>query len=129
MNNESALDISMKQLEQALSQFDKALQQPRENELAVDGSIQRFEFCCELLWKTLKKYLLSAEGIEVKSPKQTLQAAYKLGLITDEKFWLNLLDDRNINSHTYKQHLAIKIYQRLPEYYTAIKELYEKISP
>ena len=51
------------QLEYSLNQFRNALDRLSEgaaearDELDRDGVIQRFEFCFELLWKTLKIYL------------------------------------------------------------------------
>lgn len=54
------------------------------NPLGIDASIQRFEFCIELAWKTLRGILLRDHGIEVASPKPALQEAFRVGLIDDE---------------------------------------------
>lgn len=89
----------------------------------MDATIQRFEFCVELTWKTLKK-LLEAEGEYAKTPKQALQKAYAVEWIDDETLWLDMLMDRNLTSHTYQEALAQNIYSRIPAYYAAMRQLY-----
>jgi nucleotidyltransferase substrate binding protein (TIGR01987 family) len=90
------------------------LAEDQSNPLAIDGSIQRFEFCFELGWKLIKKMLMDVEGIEVLSPKKALQSAYQLGWIEDEQAWLKMLNDRNLTSHTYREEYAQEIYSKLP---------------
>jgi len=58
----------------ALERLAEALQEPTENKLAIDGTIQRFEFVIELYWKTLKR-LLAWEGIQTQTPREALQRA------------------------------------------------------
>ncbi|MBL7004092.1 MAG: nucleotidyltransferase substrate binding protein [Gammaproteobacteria bacterium] len=98
----------------ALQRFDEALAQDLSNPLAIDGSIQRFEFCFELGWKLVKKMLMDIEGLEALSPKKSLQLAFLLGWIDDEQVWLKMLNDRNLTSHTYREEYALEIYSHLP---------------
>jgi nucleotidyltransferase substrate binding protein (TIGR01987 family) len=51
--------------------------------MAMDGTIQRFEFTYELFWTVLKKRLLQNEQVAIQCPKQAFQAAYKLGWLGD----------------------------------------------
>ena len=46
-------------LEKDLSLFDPIITDGVKN-----GRIQKFEYCTELLWKTIKRYLLVVHGIE-----------------------------------------------------------------
>ena len=46
--------VSIKELERALESLDKALNESK-TDITRDASIQRFEFCVELSWKTSKK--------------------------------------------------------------------------
>jgi len=46
------------QLQHAYDRLQDALRIPLEQELSIDGAIQRFEFTFELTWKTLKAYLV-----------------------------------------------------------------------
>ncbi|AJD92335.1 hypothetical protein JMA_30180 [Jeotgalibacillus malaysiensis] len=92
----------------ALSRLEEALAEDSSNSLIVDGTIQRFEFTIELYWKTLKRCLQS-EGIEAKTPRETLKEAYKAEWLNDEQAWLQMLKDRNETSHTYNEELAREI--------------------
>jgi len=44
----------LEQLQHAYDSLQDALRIPLEQELSIDGTIQRFEFTFELTWKTLK---------------------------------------------------------------------------
>ena len=115
----------MRALGEALARLAEALELDVSSHLIIrDGTIQRFEFCVELLWKTLRKFL-EVEGEIVVTPRQALQGAYKVGWIDDEQLWLNMLKDRNLTSHTYKQDLAELIYANIRTYYPAMHQLYE----
>ena len=95
--------------------------------LVVDACIQRFEFCIELTWKTLKK-CLAIEGIEANTPRECIQQAYSIHWLDDETVWLSMLRDRNLTSHTYKEDLALEIYHRLPEHLHAMMTLYRLLT-
>lgn len=116
---ESFLDLS-----EALEKLQEIINEPENKVTYVrDAAIQRFEFCIELFWKVLKKICI-LEGISVNSPRSTLQAAYKINLISNEKLWLDMLEDRNLTSHTYKQPLAKEIYKNIKAYYHIMLETF-----
>jgi nucleotidyltransferase substrate binding protein (TIGR01987 family) len=114
--NERKLALSIANLERALARLGEALQEPDSNSLVVDGTIQRFEFAIELLWKTLRRALL-AEGIETRTPREALVQAYQLQWIDHEDTWLAMLRDRNETSHIYDELKAREIYGRIPDYH------------
>ena len=62
--SKKSLAIKLKDFSQALAQLDEAINQPESNPLAIDGTIQRFEFCFELAWKSTQAKLM-LEGIQV----------------------------------------------------------------
>jgi nucleotidyltransferase substrate binding protein (TIGR01987 family) len=107
----------------ALLRLSEALAVDPKHPLALDGSIQRFEFSFELCWKSIQEILFKQEGIEVKSPRHAFEQAYTLGWITDEALWTTMLKDRNLTSHTYDQPLAESIYLHLPRYHAAMESL------
>lgn len=74
-----------------------------------DSVIQRFEFCWELAWKTLR-LKLEAEGIAVNTPRETWQQALQVGLIADGNAWSEAQKKRNLTSHTYDEKLADEVY-------------------
>ena len=72
--------------------------------LEQEGTVQRFEVTLELAWKTLKDYL-EAEGLTVEpvTPRAVIKAAVAARILQDGKIWLDMLDHRNLLSHTYDQ--------------------------
>ncbi len=72
------------------------------NSLEKEGTVQRFEYSFELAWKTIKDYL-EAEGVvfSTLTPRQVLKDAVAAGLLTDGQVWIEMLDHRNLLSHTY----------------------------
>jgi nucleotidyltransferase-like protein len=49
--------------------------EPPTNPLAVDGTIQRFEFTIKLFWKVMKR-LLAREGLDARTPRETLNGVF-----------------------------------------------------
>jgi nucleotidyltransferase substrate binding protein (TIGR01987 family) len=96
------------QLRHAVDRLREALAQPDDNPLAVDGTIQRFEFTIELFWEAMKR-LLVHEGIETNTPREAVQRAYQAGWLDDETAWLEMLRARNETSHAYNEALARRI--------------------
>lgn len=75
-----------------------------------DSVIQRFEFCWELAWKTLKLRLQQL-GIEALNPRDIFRAALSAGLIHDGNAWTEVQKMRNLTSHTYDEALADEVYR------------------
>ena len=72
--------------------------------LEQEGTVQRFEVALELGWKTIKDYLES-EGAEIipLTPRSVVKAAFESRVLKDGKIWLDMLDHRNLLSHTYDE--------------------------
>ena len=101
-------------LERALARLEDALAVPEQAPLAIDGTIQRFEFVFELCWKTMKALLERASPSEqFGTARAAIRGAYAAGWIADESGWLDLLDMRNATSHTYRENLANDVYRRI----------------
>jgi nucleotidyltransferase substrate binding protein, HI0074 family len=118
--------INIHSLGNALARFDESLRFELSQPLVVDASIQRFEFCVELTWKTLKE-CLAAEGIEANTPRECIQQAYRIHWINDEGTWLSVLHDRSMTTYTYKEELALEIYRRLPLHNQVLLSLYHQM--
>ncbi|AEY02311.1 nucleotidyltransferase substrate binding protein [Oceanimonas sp. GK1] len=119
-----SVDLNLELLGNALARLQESLDFPASQPLVVDASIQRFEFCIELTWKTLKK-ALAMEGIAANTPRECLQQAYAAHWLQNETEWLSMLKDRNLTSHTYKEEVALDIYQRLPAHLSAMQALHQ----
>jgi nucleotidyltransferase substrate binding protein (TIGR01987 family) len=103
--------------------------QNKEWDVVRDGVIQRFEFTYELAWKATKVILEQSGVMDANSPKAVIREAYAQRLITDEDIWLNIISDRNLTSHVYKEEMADEIVNRISSLYlSAFKELYQKIT-
>jgi nucleotidyltransferase substrate binding protein (TIGR01987 family) len=120
------LEISLRNLSRALDRLGEALEVPESNTLAIDGTIQRFEFALELFWKTLKR-LLAEEGVETSTPKETLRKAFQVGWLNDEAAWLEMLSDRNTTSHIYDEETAKRIYGNIRRNYPEMVSVFEII--
>jgi nucleotidyltransferase substrate binding protein (TIGR01987 family) len=70
--------------------------------LEKEGVIQRFEYSFELAWKTVKDFL-EADGLLITpvTPRQVLKDAFVAKIIVDGQAWIDMLDHRNLLSHTY----------------------------
>lgn len=112
----------------SLDRLSEALAFGPENPLVIDAAIQRFEFCFELGWKCLKRILREREGIEALSPRQALKHAYAMGYLSDETQFLNMLEDRNLTSHTYHEATAKRVFEALPAHLNSLQSLRAKMA-
>jgi nucleotidyltransferase substrate binding protein (TIGR01987 family) len=72
------------------------------NQLEKEGVIQRFEYTFELAWKTVKDYLEEGGVVfATATPRQVLKDAFAMKIIADGQVWIDMLDHRNLLSHTY----------------------------
>lgn len=95
------------------------------NDIIRDSLIQRFEFIYELTHKTLKEFMKYL-GISLDNsfPRTIYKKAYINNLISDDKLWINLLEDRNSISHIYNEDMSNDIADRIAhKYVDAIEEL------
>ncbi|HAR86146.1 MAG TPA: nucleotidyltransferase [Clostridium sp.] len=99
------------------------------NEIIRDSLIQRFEFTYELTHKTMKEFMkYLGVTLENSFPRTIFKKAYVNNLISDDKVWINLLEDRNSTSHIYNENLANEVADRIiKDYVNAIGELVENL--
>ena len=95
------------------------------DDMYLDATIQRFEFCFELAWK-LMKAVLEYEGIEANSPRSCIREGWKQGLISDAEAWLEMMEKRNLSSHTYDENVAREIYHDVKEWYVGLLESFDR---
>lgn len=89
-------------LEDALSLLAGVSADERLRKALRDSVIQRFEFCYELAWKTLKIWL-DSKGIDARNPKDVLKEAVTQGILGDVTLWTEAHENRNLTSHTYDE--------------------------
>lgn len=125
------MDIRWKQrfsnFEKAFLRLKDALMNNEPTELEEAGIIQYYEFTFELGWKTLKDYLQEM-GLEVRFPRDTIKEAFKSGLIKNGDLWIDMLEKRNLMSHTYDELVANQLVKLVrDEYIHGIEQVYLKL--
>lgn len=116
------MPANKKEFEKAVLALERALNAEK-NDLNRDATIQRFEFCVELAWKTSKKFM----GTHTTAPKQVVREMAQNKLIVDVEFWLNAIEQRNLSSHTYNEVLAEEVYLFAKEFLPEAKSLISKL--
>ena len=94
--------------------------------LEKEGVIQRFEYSFELAWKTVKDFL-EAGGLTIAplTPRQVLKEAFAAKVIGDGQAWIDMLDHRNLLSHTYDFSVFEKAVDAIAKrYLPAMEELH-----
>lgn len=72
------------------------------NQLEKEGVIQRFEYTLELAWKTIKDYLEQGGVVlAAATPRQVVKEAFAAKVLADGQTWIDMIDHRNLLSHTY----------------------------
>lgn len=114
---------AVSRLEEAISDYEQV-----KLDSVRDGAIQRFEFCTELAWKTVREYLIEQGYADINSPKAVMKTAFSDGLLDSEQGWLDILESRNITSHVYDEKTAEEIFESIKNtYINLFKDLIVKL--
>jgi nucleotidyltransferase substrate binding protein (TIGR01987 family) len=99
------------------------------SDLEKQGVIQGFEFTFELAWNVIKDYLEDQGIIGIIGSKGAVRQAYNKGLVEDGQIWMDMVEARNISSHTYDEETAEKLMKRITEiFYGQFALFAEKMS-
>jgi nucleotidyltransferase substrate binding protein (TIGR01987 family) len=115
--------------EKAIMLLQDAVNQSNLSDLEKAGVIQFYEITFELAWKTVKDYL-EDKNVEVKFPRDAIKEGFLYEIIRDGEIWLDMLQKRNLMSHSYDEknadiayNLIVKIYfDELFEVYLKFKQ-------
>ena len=113
----------------ALKRLKEGIALKSEEQIIIDGVIQRFEFTFELSWKLMKKYF-ETQGIkECTSPRSAIKEAFAQKIILDGDSWINMMVDRNLTSHLYDEKHAKEIFNKIKDKYVKLfEELLKKFN-
>ena len=125
--------------QQRFNNYTKALGQLREavvlaqqrplSKLEQQGLIQGFEFTHELAWKTLKDFLENRGVQDLYGSKDVTRHAFKVGLIEKGQVWMDMIQSRNLTSHTYNEATAAQIAAAiLNDYFLEFESLHSKLA-
>ena len=71
---------------------------------------------------------MAYEGSEASSPRSSIREGWKQGLIDSAEKWLDMLEKRNLSSHTYNETTAMDVYNCIiGEYLDLLSALENKI--
>ncbi|MCG9128998.1 nucleotidyltransferase substrate binding protein [Candidatus Poribacteria bacterium] len=116
----------------AFAQLKSAVELKEQRELSdleSKGLIQGFEFTHELAWKTLKNFLESKGFINLYGSRDTTRAAFKEGIIVNGEVWMDMVEKRNLTSHTYDEETAIQVVSTICDtYFSEFELLLERLS-
>lgn len=82
-------------------------------EISQAGIIHAFEYTFELWWKAVQRYVEYNGTVDQYGPSATIKNAFQYGLLEDGQIWMDMLRDRNLTAHTYKEDIAKEIYERI----------------
>lgn len=115
-----AQTISLSSLERAIRSLEKAVSidlvgvdDPLQNELYRDATIQRFEYTQELCVKFIRRVLLNAfsqTDVDELTYRDLMRVAFERGLIADPLPWFDAREARNKTSHAYDEKIATEVY-------------------
>ena len=114
---------------QRFTHFVKALSQLKEavelapqrplSRLEAQGMIQAFEFTHERAWNMLKDFLEDRGVQGLYGSKDASRAAFKAGLIENGEAWMDMIQSRNLTTHTYDEATAAQIISAVRSTYFA----------
>jgi len=102
---------------QALAQLEEFFHPPELNSREEQGLIKAFEYTYELAWNTLRDLLRSRGNSDLLGARDTLRTAFQLGLLERGEVWMQMIQDRNLTSHTYNRSTATAIANQIRSLY------------
>lgn len=105
----------LEQSRQALATLAEVIGRDNPGPIERDAAIHRFKYSVELVWKLGQEYLRGMHGLDLASPKSVIRALRESQMLDagETVKALQMIDDRNLTSHTYNEALALEIYHRL----------------
>ncbi len=95
-----------------------------------DSLIQRFEYCTDMFWKTIREFIIIKHGLDVPaSPKMVIKQALDVYLINEDQYkeLIASINDRNLTSHAYRENVAIQIASHISAYYQLMQEIMNRV--
>ena len=107
------LKESYEMFKKAYKKLQNFIETDAKTEKDIAAIIHAYEYTFELWWKTLQRYLQDYETVSEYGPGATIRNAFQFGIIDDGQAYMDLLKDRNLIAHTYKENIAKEIYERI----------------
>ena len=135
------LKLELGSLENAIKSLDKALiitaDKILQDDINLDeialmkaGVIQNFEFCYELCWKFMRRWIaynIGAQIVDGVTRRELFRFSAEYGLIEDINVWMEFHRARNISSHIYDDKTAEEVYKTAMKFLNNAKILLENM--
>jgi nucleotidyltransferase substrate binding protein (TIGR01987 family) len=98
--------------ERAFGRLKSAVELAEQRELSdleAQGVIQGFEYTHELAWKTLKNFLEAQGMANLYGSRDTTRVVFRNSLVGNGEVWMDMVDKRNLTSHTYDEETAAQV--------------------
>jgi len=131
MESTEVYQAKLKTLQEAIQGFAHSLEIDLETldeemqDLVRNGQVQKFEYCTELLWKVMKLFLSTHEGVDEASPKAVIKAFYRTQKISTELYesLITIIYHRNLFSHIYNEDQFEQLYGELKTHAKKMQEV------
>jgi nucleotidyltransferase substrate binding protein (TIGR01987 family) len=98
------------------------------DDIIKEGVIQRFEYTHELAWKVIRDYFKEVGGVQTIGSKDATREAFAADLISNGDVWMDMIQKRNLTSHTYNEETADEIFELIINTYCdAFSGFYRKM--
>ncbi len=91
-------------------------------DIYLDLIVKRFEFTYEMSWKVIRR-CLDFMGLACSNPRSCFQEAYSQKILSDERIWLDMIEQRNLSSHIYDENEIKDILLKVADYKKAFEQL------
>ncbi|MDR1560651.1 MAG: nucleotidyltransferase substrate binding protein [Clostridiales bacterium] len=101
-----------------------------EIEILRSGLIQSFEFCYELCWKYMKRWIemnISPDAADGVTRRELFRRAAENRLITDIDKWMIFHAARNRTSHIYNEDVADEVFKVAKTFLPFARDLVERL--
>ncbi len=96
------------------------------SDLEKQGIIKSFEYTYELAWNLIRDYLIYNGIVEIRGARDAIKAGFKYEIIKNGDVWLEIINLRNITTHTYNDSIIKKVLQKICTiYFNEFKNLYD----
>ena len=114
--------------QKALRQLSRAVDLSRQrplSEIEKQGLIKAFEFTHELAWNVMKDYFEYQGNTSITGSRDAAREAFQRNLIADGEGWMEMIQSRNMTSHTYNQEVADEIAEKVTDIYYELFKAFE----
>ena len=131
MESDKSYKLKLDVLKEAVQTFEASLNidlkkfSDTEVDAIKNGQIQKFEYCVELLWKTMQGYINEIIGEDISGPKPVIKSFFTHKIIDEKTYNLlyEIINARNSLAHIYDKNKFEEIYKKIFGYLPVIKEV------